>query len=399
MSIRIYYSFASNFMTNTVKVAAAFTGADYELVKIANEDKEEYKKNKNPTGLFPYMEVEDQGVSETNTILRYLARLYPDSGLYGSSVFQSAKVDEVLDVVLSVQTSMMPVFMAIFGYKLLTQAAFKVAADKLRDNIRKFETLLNGRDFFVGDSITIADLRVAGLLTYLFRIFLDPGLTKQIPTLLKNFERVTSDDRYRAVFGNVKIAKRPIKVTYVKEEKKKVAKQEEVKQVAKKEVKPTDELDALPPTTMELNAFKLWFINHPNREEAFEELVKERLDREGWSFWDMKYTKYKGEGEFLYKTNNLMDGFIQRAEHFAKYSYGVHQIIGEEPNLDIQGLWMWRGQKIPQPMIEHPQFEYYVTKKLDIDNPEDQARIKEMWCVRDGPFQDGTVIQRWKYQK
>ena len=397
MSIRIFYSFASNFMCNTVKVAAAYTGADYELVKIAQEDKEEYKKNKNPTGLFPYMEVEDQGVSETNTILRYLARLHPDSGLYGSSVFQSAKVDEVLDVVLSTQASAMPVYMAIFGYKLMTQADFKVAGEKLREGIKKLETLLNGKDFFVGNSITIADLRVAGFLVNLFRLFLDPGLAKQIPSLIKHFERITSEEKFKAVFGNVKIAKRPIKVTYVKEEKK-VAKKEEVKQV-KKEEKPQDELEALPPTSMDLNAFKFWFINHANREEAFEEFVKERLDREGWSFWDMRYTKYKGEGEFLYKTNNLMDGFVQRAEHFGRYSYGVHMIIGEEPNLDIKGLWMWRGQKIPQHMIDHPQFEYYVTKKLDIDNPEDQAYIKEMWCIKDGPFKDGTVIQRWKYQK
>lgn len=397
MSIRIYYSNPSNFMSNTVKVTAAFSGAEYELVKITNEDKEEYKKNKNPSGLFPYMEVEDQGVSETNTILRYIAKLHPEAGLYGKTVFQSAKVDEILDTVITVQASLMPVFMAILGHRLLNQADYKVRAEALKEAIVKFETLLNGKDFFVGDAITIADLRVAGLLTIPFKVMMDPGLSKQIPSLLKLFERVTSDERYQNVFGKVNVCKRPIKVVYVKEEKKKVAKVEEVKQVKKEKV--LDELEALPASPMDLNTFKFWFINHANREEAFEEFVKTRFDRDGWSIWDMKYTKYGKEGEFLYKTNNLMDGFVQRAEPFARWSYGVHMIIGDEPDLNIKGVWMWRGTKIPQMMIDHPQFEYYVTTKLDIDDPKDQAYIKDMWCCRDGPLADGTKIQNWKYQK
>ena len=124
-----------------------------------------------------------------------------------------------------------------------------------------------------------------------------------------------------------------------------------------------------------------------------------RLDKAGWSFWDLRYIKYTGEGEVLYKTNNLLNGFIQRAEPFNKYSFGVHMIYGEEPNLDIKGVWMWRGHDIPNLMLEHPQFEFYNTKKLDIDNEADREYIKDVWCAKDGPLKDGTPIQNWKYQK
>jgi len=36
----------------------------------------------------------------------------------------------------------------------------------------------------------------------------------------------------------------------------------------------------------------------------------ENVDLEGWSFWKIEYEKAKGEGEVLFKTNNLMNGFL-----------------------------------------------------------------------------------------
>lgn len=386
-------------MSNTIKVAAALSGAEYELVKIAQEDKENFKSTKNASGLFPYIEIEEQGLGETNSILRYIARSNPDSGLYGTSIFQSAQVDAVLDYAITVTAKMFPVAFTAFGYNKLTAAAYKVHNEQFKDTLKKLDAMLEGKEYFVGGALTIADLRIAGLLTLPLRILMDPGTAKQLPNLLAHFERVTGLEAFKDVFGAVKVAKRPIKINFVKEEKKK-AKKEEVKKAPKKKAeKPKDPLEALPPTSLNLNDFKFWFINHADRKAAFDEFVKEKFDREGWSIWDLQYIKYKGEGELLYKTNNLLNGFIQRAEHFGKHSFGIHMIYGEEPNLDIQGVWMWRGLEIPQQLIDHPQFEYYNTKKLDIDNPEDQAYIKDIWCAKDGPLADGTAIQNWCYQK
>lgn len=399
MSLKIYYSFPHNIMSNTVKAAAAFSGAEYELVKITDEEKENFKNTKNPSGLFPYIEFEDQGLNETNSILRYIARLYPDSGLYGKSFFQSAKVDEVLDYSINLWSKALPLIFTALGHKKSTQAAFKTAKEGYVNCLKHLNTLLGDKDYFVGDALTIADLRVVGILIFPFRILMDPGTAKQIPQLIALFKRITSEEKFKTVFGTAFISKRPIKLNLVKEEKKK-AKKEEVKKAPKpKAEKEKDPLEALPKSSMNLNDFKFWFINHANREEAFDEFVKERFDRKGWSIWDMKYNKYTGEGEFLYKTNNLLNGFIQRAEHFGKHSYGVHMIYGDEPDLNIKGVWMWRGLEIPQQLIDHPQFEYYTTTKLDIDDPKDQAYIKDMWCAKDGPLKDGTVIQNWSYQK
>mmetsp|Transcript_16940 Transcript_16940/g.18911 ORF Transcript_16940/g.18911 Transcript_16940/m.18911 type:complete len:296 (-) Transcript_16940:40-927(-) len=292
---------------------------------------------------------------------------------------------------------MFPVAFTAFGYKKMTAAAYKASNEQFKDALKRLDAMLKDKEFFVGDAITIADIRIAGLLTLPFRILMDPGTTKQIPNLLAHFNRITGLEQFKTVFGNVKVSKRPVKVNFVKEAKKV---KEEVKQAPKKKSeKPSDPLEALPPTKMNLNDFKFWFINHPNREEAFDEFVSERFDREGYSIWDLKYEKYAGEGELLYKTNNLLNGFIQRAEHFGKHSYGIHMIHGEEPDLNLKGIWMWRGLEIPQQLLDHPQFEYYKTNKLDIDNEKDRAYIKDMWTAKDGPMKDGTIIQNWSYQK
>ena len=44
------------------------------------------------------------------------------------------------------------------------------------------------------------------------------------------------------------------------------------------------------------------------------------LDWEGWSFWRFEYDIYEGEGAKVHITNNLMNGFISRAEHTNKYT-------------------------------------------------------------------------------
>lgn len=396
--MRLYYKLSSNSMSNACKLVADWSGAEYELVRIAEDQMEEYKSTKNPSGLFPYMEVDGQGISESHAIIRYIARLYPDAGLYGKTVFQQAKVDEVLDVCQMGQSRFGPVIYTALGHKQMNQADYKTASDKLKDAYNLLENLLGENEHFVGDSVTIADIRVASLLLYPFKLLMDPGTAKTIPNLIRFMTKWLENEKFVAVFGRNHIAKRPIKVNLLKEEKKKV---EEVKAEPKPKPakKAADPLEELPPTSINLNEFKFWYINHPDKVAAFDEFIDTKFDRAGWSFWDLKYIKYKTEGKELYKTNNLLNGFLQRAEGFNKYSFGVHMIYGDEPDLNIKGIWMWRGLEVPQQMKDHPQFEFYDSRKMDIDNPEDRAYIKDMWTCGDGPMADGTKIQIWKYMK
>ena len=50
----------------------------------------------------------------------------------------------------------------------------------------------------------------------------------------------------------------------------------------------------------------------------------------------------------------MIEGFLQRLEGFNKYSFGKFCMLGEEPNLEIKGVLMIRGQVITQELIDHP---------------------------------------------
>lgn len=50
-------------------------------------------------------------------------------------------------------------------------------------------------------------------------------------------------------------------------------------------------------------------------------------------------------------------------------------MLGEEPNLDIEGVWMFRGQEIPFMMTEHVQMEYFEKRKLDFMNNAEDYKV------------------------
>jgi elongation factor 1-gamma len=104
-----------------------------------------------------------------------------------------------------------------------------------------------------------------------------------------------------------------------------------------------DNVESLPESPFNLYDFKTLFVNHPDKKNEGVDTFYKMLDWEGWSFWHFYYQKYTGEGEVLHVTNNLMNGFLNRAEHVNKYTFARHGVFGEEPNLEIKGCWLLRG--------------------------------------------------------
>ena len=127
----------------------------------------------------------------------------------------------------------------------------------------------------------------------------------------------------------------------------------------------------------------------------------EQFDAEGFSLWLVKYDKYTGEGEKLFSTNNLVGGFMQRLDHFRKYAFAVHGVYGDEPNLDIKGLWLWRGTEIPFEMKDHVSYEYHFFTKLDSTKEEDRQLVEDFWCkqTEDEDVVEGQTLRTFKYFK
>jgi elongation factor 1-gamma len=210
------------------------------------------------------------------------------------------------------------------------------------------------------------------------------------------------------VVGRVQMCSKPLKpvcipdpVTAKKEEKKKAAAAPAEAAPKPKEEKKKDNVESLPPTTFNVYDFKTFYVNHPDKKGAAVDEWYKMLDWNGWSFWHFHYEKYTGEGEKLHTTNNLMGGFLSRAEHVNKYCFARHGVFGEEPNLEIMGCWLVRGLELPDGLVkEHPQFEYYKTRKLDPrNNKDDDKLIRDYFGGQEGDVIGGMAAQTLKYVK
>ena len=103
------------------------------------------------------------------------------------------------------------------------------------------------------------------------------------------------------------------------------------------------------------------------------------------SFYFVHYQKYEGEGVVLHVTNNLLNGFLQRMDDkMRKHSLCVLGVYGEEPSLEIMGVFFWRGKGVIEPMQEHPQYEYYTQRPLNIKGSEaDRELVERFWTVKE----------------
>ena len=194
---------------------------------------------------------------------------------------------------------------------------------------------------------------------------------------------------------------KPVCLAEPKVEKEKKEKVESKPRTKVVEEKKKDNVESLPPTKFDVYNFKTFYVNHADKKgEAVSEWYK-MLDWEGWSFWHFFYDKYEGEGEKLHVTNNMLTGFLNRAEHTSKYTFGRMGVFGEEPSLEIKGVWLVRGTELPDGLVkEHAQFEYYKTRKLDPrNNKDDDKLVRDYFGAVDEDIIEGDKAQTLRWHK
>lgn len=82
-----------------------------------------------------------------------------------------------------------------------------------------------------------------------------------------------------------------------------------------------------------------------------------------------------------------------------KDSLCVLGVYGDEPSLEIMGVFFWNGKGVIEQMNEHPQYEYYEKRKLDIKNSQaDRELVERFWRVKEeemlpSPLGDGKELK------
>lgn len=397
---------AGNTNKNAFKalITAEYTGVNVELVKnfemgVTNKTPEFLKMN--PIGKVPVLETPDGPIFESNAIARYVARLKADNPLLGSSLIDSAHIEQWIDFSsLEIDTNILRWFIPRVGFAVYLPQAEEAAIASLKRALAALNTHLASNTYLVGHSVTLADIIMTCNLTLGFSRILTKSFTSEFPHVERYFWTMVNIPNFRKILGEIKQAESvpPVqsakKPTQSKEPAKPKAQAEPKKEAAKETAKPKVEdageeeapkpkpknpLDLLPPSKMILDEWKRLYSNtKTNFREVAIKGFWDMYDPEGYSLWFCDY-KYNDENTVSFVTLNKVGGFLQRMDLARKYAFGKMLVIGSEPPFKVKGLWLFRGQVIPQfIMDECYDMELYDWKKVDINDEAQKERVSQM---------------------
>jgi len=339
--------------------------------------------------------------------------------LNGATPFETAQVDQWCnfasqEIDIPAAVWVFPILGLIQNNPAATPAA-KADISKVLDILNKH---LETRTFLVGERITLADIVVATSLYRLYTKVLDANFRKAYVNTNRWFSTITNQPEFLAVLPAtplcVKMEVAPASAPKAEtkkpaaEEKKPAEKKPEAKpeskeedlealaeEEAKAESKKKNVLDSLPPSNFVLDEWKRQYSNTDTREVAIP-WFWEHYDPEGYSLWFADY-KYNQELEAIFKTCNLLGGFIQRLDKVRKYAFGSLLIFGTENDSVIKTAWLFRGKEIPAEMLECDDSEHYVWTKVDTTNAEQREQINNFWAwdgfKNEKPFNQGKVFK------
>ncbi len=186
MKLKLIYPNIPFWRAEVSRLALFIGGIEFEDFRPSSE---EIKKMKNdgilPFGQFPILQVNGKTIAQTGAIARFCGKL---SGLYPSgNQFNAAKVDEVIDLATDITNQIRPALREK-DPKLSTKMRRELAEIILPRWLGFLEKILedNNKNFFVGNSLSIADLAVWRLCGWIAG-----GIIEGIPVnILLNFHRL-----------------------------------------------------------------------------------------------------------------------------------------------------------------------------------------------------------------
>ncbi|XP_028762880.1 elongation factor 1-gamma-like [Neltuma alba] len=385
-------------------IAAEYVGVqlkvseDFEM-GVSNKTPEFLKMN--PIGKVPVLETPDGPIFESNAIARYVARLKADSPLFGCSPIDYGHIEQWIDFSsLEIDANLRIWFIPRMGYTPYLAPVEEAAISALKRALGALNTHLASNTYLVGHSVTLADIIMTCNLFFGFNCLMTKSFTSEFPHVERYFWTLVNQPKFKKILGEVKqteavppiqSAKKPSQTKESAKQKGKDEPKKETKKEAPKAEKPADAeeeapkpkpknpLDLLPPSKMILDEWKRLYSNtKTNFREVAIKGFWDMYDPEGYSLWFCDY-KYNNENTVSFVTMNKVGGFLQRMDLARKYAFGKMLVIGSEPPFKVKGLWLFRGQEIPQFVIDECyDMELYEWTKVDISDEAQKERVNQM---------------------
>jgi len=107
-------------------------------------------------------------------------------------------------------------------------------------------------------------------------------------------------------------------------------------------------------------------------------------DPAGYSIYSCDYKYNKDLTGQFFLAGNLIGGFIQRCDEVRKYGMGSLMLVGatdERPPWSAWGIWIFRGQDLPNEMKECDDSEHYTWTKHDTSDAATRKLIEEFFTA------------------
>ena len=225
MAIIIYGDPLSPFVRKT-QIVLAEKGVEYTLESANPFDPPDWFREISPAKRIPVMRDTDVGkegvpgtIPDSSAICLYLERKFPEPALYPEDPFEYGRAlwyEEYADSELALKVGMnlfRPIFFPrMTGGEPDLEAARKGWNEKLPPLFDYLEGALDGREFFVGNSFSIADISVAAQLVNA-QLVAGPPDAGRWPGLVAHLERTTQRPSAAANLAVCKkIIKEPVKL-------------------------------------------------------------------------------------------------------------------------------------------------------------------------------------------
>ena len=353
-----------------VKSKINFIDADLEDTKKRNT-----YAQKTPTTTLPFLETKNGNISESISIEIFLAKKHKPE-ILGSNAFEHAKINQWIEFAnCEIQNCAKELIYPIFKGKKPENKGNENDDKKFKKYLSLLEKeFKKGNKYIMGNKLTLADIVLFRYLRFFFMFYLTEKIRNSLcPKLTLWFENIMNTQEAIEAYGRTLLCKKQLKPLDIKIEKNKN------KNETKKEIKKENPLDFLPPSKFDLDNFKKEFCENSNKKEVMEKFWKD-FDPKGYSLWLIEYQNLESEGKKLFRMKNSKNFFLERFDDdFKKYSFGVHGVYGNNNEFKVKGLWMWRGEDIPEEIKENEYFNYLSIKKLDCKNDKDKKLVEEYW--------------------
>ncbi|MCP3689582.1 MAG: glutathione S-transferase family protein [Gammaproteobacteria bacterium] len=153
----------------------------------------------NPMRKIPVLVDDKQNIWESNTILRYLVNAYSAGKWYTSDAYQASLVERWMDWA---QTRFEPAFVGVFwGYfrtpeHLRNEEAIGKSLADCRYCLDRLDDQLPGKQFILGDRLSLADVCCGVFLYRLVEIDLQVELPEQVERWYKNLQQSAGYQRW-----------------------------------------------------------------------------------------------------------------------------------------------------------------------------------------------------------